>query len=295
MSNRNGPLIAALLLTGAAQCAVAESALSLSDRVTRLEQSGGSGTAVELLTQIEQMQMEVQELRGLVEEQANLIEQLQRRQRDQYVDLDNRLQQQLLSGGGPRPQTSGYPVETMGLPVQGTTEGPVETPVIRQSPAWQEAPEVTPANDSTAATEGLGISTVYQPEVVLDPVAEKQAYEGAFADLKDGHYADSARKFATFVGRYPNSQYSDNAQYWLGESYYVTRNYRIALESFQTLINHYPNSPKVADAMLKIGYTYYELKKWDEARSTLTQVTESYPGTTVARLAQSRLKALRLK
>ena len=49
------------------------------------------------------------------------------------------------------------------------------------------------------------------------------------------------------------------------------------------------------DSLLKIGYTHYELKQWELARSALTQVQEQYPGTTVARLAENRLRAMRVE
>ena len=81
----------------------------------------------------------------------------------------------------------------------------------------------------------------------------------------------------------------------MGESYYVTRNYDIALEAFSTLLSDYPGSPKVPDGLLKIGYTHYELKQWDQARAALTQVQEQYPDTTLARLAGSRLRSMKLE
>ena len=103
----------------------------------------------------------------------------------------------------------------------------------------------------------------------------------------------SARRFQTFLDQYPDSGLAGNAYYWLGESYYVTQNYKIALQSFQTLLQRYPESQKAPDAMLKVGYSQYELKQWDQAEATLNQVVQTYPDTTVARLAQGRLRALK--
>ena len=115
----------------------------------------------------------------------------------------------------------------------------------------------------------------------------------AFAALKDGRYAESARRFQAFLDQYPSSGLASNAYYWLGESYYVTQNYKIALQSFQTLLQRYPESQKAPDALLKVGYSQYELKQWDQAEATLNQVVETYPDTTVAHLAQGRLRALK--
>jgi TolA-binding protein len=73
----------------------------------------------------------------------------------------------------------------------------------------------------------------------------------------------------------------------------VTQNYKIALQSFQTLLQRYPESQKAPDALLKVGYSQYELKQWDQAEATLNQVVQTYPDTTVAHLAQGRLRALK--
>ena len=75
----------------------------------------------------------------------------------------------------------------------------------------------------------------------------------------------------------------------------MTRNYDIALEAFQALLRDYPDSPKVPDGLLKIGYTHYEMKQWDQARAALVQVKEQYPDTTLARLADSRLRSMKLE
>jgi tol-pal system protein YbgF len=94
---------------------------------------------------------------------------------------------------------------------------------------------------------------------------------------------------------FPDGDYAPNAQYWLGESYYVTQNYGIALDAFQALLRRFPNSSKAPDALLKLGYCQYELRQWDEAEATLNRVMQQYPDTTVARLAQGRLRAMRLE
>ena len=107
-------------------------------------------------------------------------------------------------------------------------------------------------------------------------------------------YADAAQAFSSFVDTYPQSDLAGNAQYWLGESYYVTRNYEIALEAFQTLLQDYPDSTKRGDGLLKIGFTHYELDQFDRARAALEQVQQEFPDSTLSRLAESRLRSMRL-
>ena len=124
-------------------------------------------------------------------------------------------------------------------------------------------------------------------------LSEKEVYNRAFQLLKDGQYKAAIAEFRVFLKTYPDSKYSDNSQYWLGEASYVSRNYKQALQEFQKLVAAYPASQKLQGARLKIGYTYYELANWSEARNSLRTVIKDFPDTTVARKAEQRLQRIK--
>ncbi len=139
-----------------------------------------------------------------------------------------------------------------------------------------------------------GASKSAVPVVVAAGDADGQeAYSRAFALLKEGQYEQSIAAFEHFKANYPNSKYADNAQYWLGEANYVSRDYKKALSAFQQLIAQYPQSSKNAGARLKIGYVYFELKNWSAAREALQQVITLYPDSTVAKKANERLQRMK--
>jgi tol-pal system protein YbgF len=125
-----------------------------------------------------------------------------------------------------------------------------------------------------------------------NPADEAAAYGAAFDSLKAGDYVASARGFHAFLEAYPNATLAPNAWYWLGESYYVTQNYPLAAQSFDTLLTHFPESNKAPDALLKLGYAQLEMGRRAEGERTLRDVMARYPGGDVARLAESRLRAL---
>lgn len=122
--------------------------------------------------------------------------------------------------------------------------------------------------------------------------SDRDNYQAAFELLKEQRYEQAALAFEQFLVSYPESELADNAQYWLAESHYVTREFDDALTSFQKVISDYPRSRKVPDALLKIGYCNYELGRWDDARVSLGQVRADYPETTAARLAGQRLSRM---
>lgn len=125
-------------------------------------------------------------------------------------------------------------------------------------------------------------------DLSADPEVEK-AYIAAFDLLKAGKFDAAIRAFKQFQEAHPASVYADNARYWLGEAYYVKREFNDALTAFSTLREDFPNSPKVADAMLKTAYIHYERKDYDKARTLLQDVLEQHPEASAARLARQRL------
>ena len=121
------------------------------------------------------------------------------------------------------------------------------------------------------------------------PPTDTSAYQTAFGMLKDGKYDQAIQAFQQFLANYPGSSLVDNAQYWLGEAYYVNRSFSEAQSAFQAVIDKFPDSRKLPDALLKIGYCRYEMKLWEPARAVLEQVISRYPDAPAAKLAQERL------
>ncbi len=122
--------------------------------------------------------------------------------------------------------------------------------------------------------------------------SEDANYRAAFELIKEQRYDAAEKAFKQFLVEFPESKNAPNAQYWLGESYYVRQEYKNALQAFQTVIAEFPSSRKVVDALLKVGYCNYELKQWDAAKTALLRVQAEYPETTAARLAGQRLERM---
>ncbi|TVQ35624.1 MAG: tol-pal system protein YbgF [Wenzhouxiangella sp.] len=246
-----------------------------------------------LVVRVQELLEEVRELRGLVESQQREIDNLRRRQRDQYLDLDQRLQQLGRDGVAVAPildqddQDPRGPAETAG------DDRPVE-PSVAQAPR-ADVPEVRAPIDAQPEITTLPMPAAGGPRDLGTPTDEEQAaYDRAFRALRETRYADAANAFSDFLDQYPDSAYAPNAQYWLAETYYVTRDFETALNLFKELLDRFPGSNKEPDALLKIGFSHFELRQWNEARAALEQVRAQYPNTTLARLAEGRLRDMRL-
>jgi tol-pal system protein YbgF len=125
-----------------------------------------------------------------------------------------------------------------------------------------------------------------------DGGGDQAAYSHAFDALKSTDYANAIARFRDFLRLYPQSQLAGNAQYWLGEAYYVTHDYDNAATAFRAVGEQYAQSPKVPDALLKLGLTQIDQKKPGDARATLKQVVQRFPGSDAAKLAASRLQTI---
>lgn len=230
----------------------------LDRRVGAIERVVRNESLLQIATELEVLREEVRDLRGASEALQYEAENAATRQRDQYLDLDQRLQSL------ERRTRTGQPdgaVETP--PGGGAVPIPVPTPV---TPA--------PAGGASAGND-------------------QAAYQAALEMLRQGRYAQAEEGFRQFLAAYPDSELVDNGLYWLAETHYVNRDFDTALATFRQVLAQYPNSRKAPDALLKAGFCEYELKRLDEAQASLRAVVEQYPDSTAARLATQRLERIR--
>jgi len=224
----------------------------------------------EVLGRLEQLQHEVQQLRGVVEEQSQTIIDLKKRQGNIYSDLDLRLQE--LSG------VKAVTKEVIGFEesIQTTDSSSASLQVEPKQAVKQVATESTPSVETVA---------VVKPPVVT----EKTRYQAAYELLRNGHNSRAITEFKALLASSPKGEFADNSQYWLGEAFKVNQNMEAAKEAFLKVVMEHAGSPKVADALLKLGYIEFEQKNMVKARDYLSQITVAHPDTTAAHLATKKL------
>jgi tol-pal system protein YbgF len=253
--------------TSSAKAPINTQSLSTEDRLTRLERILENQGLVEMLLRIDNLQNELQILRGEIELHSHELEEIKQRQRDLYVDIDRRLLQ--LERAAP------------------------ETGATSVAPVSSASDAKKPATDAAKTTLAAGATTAAKP-AADDFANEQKAYQSAFDLLRELRYEQAVTSFKDFIKQYPNGRYAHIAQYWIGEANYAQRNFKQAITDYQALIDNYPSSPKLAEAMLKIGYSQYELKNSKQAEATLNNLIKNYPGTTEAGQAQNLLQKIRL-
>jgi tol-pal system protein YbgF len=230
-------------------------------RIQRLEEAIRSIGVVELVRQLEGVNEEIARLRGQLEVIANENQQIQKRQRDFYLDLDSRLKR--LEGG------SAASAPTGAVPAEGSTAAGTSV----AAPQPPSAPPRAPTKD--------------------DQAREVKAYDTASNLFRRNDFASAIDAFRAFVKDYPSSPLAANAGYWIGISYANMRDYRSALAAQEELLAKYPQSPKAPDALLAIAAVQAEQGDTGSARNTLEDIIARYPGTEAAGKARTRLAAQR--
>lgn len=241
----------------------------LEARLMRIERVVNNESLIQLSGQIQQLQSDTQALRGEVETLRFETENSADRQRELYLDIDQRLQslEQSQSRVGFSSPSTGPNAGFGGAGQGGASPG-----------GFAEDPAGAGGFQPSAQPQAAG--------------TDQENYQAAFDLIQARRYADAGTAFANFLTSFPQSPLADNAQYWLAETLYVQRQFGEALPEFQKVVDMYPQSAKIPDALLKVGYCNFELRQWDQARAALEQVTREFPDTTAARLASQRLERL---
>jgi tol-pal system protein YbgF len=127
-------------------------------------------------------------------------------------------------------------------------------------------------------------------EVPARAESPEQTYAAALATFRAREHGQAVLDFLDFIAKHPRHPLVANAQYWIGEAYYVQRDYRQALAEFQKVQVIAPGSAKAADALLKIGLCQRNLRDEAHARQTWQRVVRDFPRSEAALKARGFLK-----
>lgn len=116
-----------------------------------------------------------------------------------------------------------------------------------------------------------------------------KAYDTALQSFKDKKYKESRAKFEAFIKDYPKNELTDNAQFWIAETYYAEKNYEDAILAYEALLKKYPDSKKTSSALLKQAFAFIEISDAKTGQIILKKLVEKYPDSKDAELARKKL------
>lgn len=221
---------------------------------------------INMYLQLEALQSEIQNLRGLVDEQSYQIRRMQTEQRDRYLDTDSRLSEI-------NNQMQSFP--------SGQQAGVVQLP-----------PSTTPLpgniNNSGNSGNQVGVNNAVGNGLVAGasvavsaPQSEQEIYREALnLLLEDEAFAESISLFQQYIDSYPRGRYLTNSLYWQGAAMELAGRYPQAIVVLQRLINEFPADAKAPTAILRLGTVYREMGDNSQAAMQWRRIIDLYPDST---------------
>jgi tol-pal system protein YbgF len=253
---------------------------------------------------IQLLKQQVQELRGLADQNAEVIKALQ----DQLTALAELFRQTVSGQASAQEGLRALPAQYQDI-VRKLDQITLELQRISAELAARPAP-VTPAGPPAAGPPGAAAGqeagdkkqtepTQVKPEPKAPPapvpaptMSPQEAYSVAYNDYLKGNYDLAVDSFKLYRQQFPESPLADNALYWIGECRYSQRKFEEAIDSFDELIVGYPQGDKAAAAHLKKGLSFIELGRKPEALAALKLLVAKYPLEEEARIAQDKIREL---
>jgi tol-pal system protein YbgF len=119
-----------------------------------------------------------------------------------------------------------------------------------------------------------------------------QAFESARSDYYMGQWSLAIQGFESYMKTFPKSDLVDDAQYYIGETYYMSGRFQDAVTAYDLVIGKYPNSNTLPDAYYKRGMAQKALGQLPQAKESLSFVVKTYPTSDAAFLAKQALDQL---
>lgn len=216
---------------------------------TNVPNAGAAHFEVELAS----LEEEIRFMRGKIEEQEFEV----RRLSESFSKLEADMDARMLALEERKIPSQNPPVVGEDAPAVAEPEMPVAEPVVKHPNKPTEAKVVKPAPSE------------------FNNSAEH--YDAAFKKLNQSDYDGAATLFQSFIKAYPKDELVGNAYYWLGETFYVQRQYENAAEQFRGGFQAMPNGAKAPDNLLKLGMSLSLLERRQEACVVLSQLLKKYP------------------
>jgi tol-pal system protein YbgF len=146
-----------------------------------------------------------------------------------------------------------------------------------------------PAAGSPATAGAVPVAPTPAPTPAVAPPPARELYSQAYADYTRGNYDLALQGYREYLRYYPDTELSDNAQYWIGESLYAKKQFAEAVEAWDELLRQYPASDKLPDGRFKRAMALERLGRRREALGEYRAVAERYPNSEAGRKAKEKL------
>jgi tol-pal system protein YbgF len=248
--------------------------------------------AARINLRLSQFETAMRTLTNQVEEMGFAVDRANQRIDRLVADVDNRLR--ALEGGQPA-STVTAPSDAAQKPSgadsdQGGGQMRIIGTVSQDDVESFQGTRVEPSD--SVASEGQAAMAVGAYKLPEGSVQDQ--YKHAFGLLRQANYAEAEQALQAFIDRYPDDPLAGNAQYWLGETYYVRGDYQQAAVTFAEAYKNYPDGAKAADNLLKLGLSLASLGNETDACGTFSELMRRYPDSSPGIVRRAKTESQKL-
>lgn len=310
-----GAVAAQIILAGSAAAAPVAPGLALQGLrapVPRADLTAPGGQPYVQLAQagdprVVELEEQVRQLNGLVEELNFQVLQMQDQLRKMQEDNEFRFQQLEGSGDGVMQPSGGGNQQGEADGIETIIDNPegslARAPDQSTSPRLGEPPRTlgritfdAQGNPIQAQGESAlpGVETGPAPtddtRVSALPSTDdpEELYRNSYEFVLSGDYALAEEGFSDHIARFPSDQRAADAHFWLGEAQLGQQKYREAAQTFLAANRDFPDARKAPDSLLKLGIALAAMDQRDVACATLAEVGKRYPQASAAILERAK-------
>jgi len=295
-------MLGILVLTGCATTStsndpVANTIYDMHRKVARLDKDLGSTvehlneTAADLGVRVNESNEQARQMQSMVEENQQKLAQLESKLDSLTVTLYKALGITTPSGATPSTGWGAPSAQSDVVPGQIQVEPPK---AAATAPAAAAAPGLTSEPDPLAHTaESAPAAPVAPAAPAAAPLDPVPAYNQAMEAYQRDQFEEALKLFSDFSTRFPDSEISDNAQFWKGECLYNLGRYDECIAEFEKLRTNFPDSAKVPYGMFNQAAAHLKLGQQLQAMELLQNLVENYPMTPAAARARSKLEEVK--
>ena len=248
--------------------------------VTRADVGGQTKkTQADLQLQLEKLQSEVRQLSAGVEEYKDFLKRPSKEIDRVKEDMATRTK--LLEERSKALEGKDKTIEDRMKLLEENLKA-IDGKVDRLASKQQETEKSASAREMTSETKTASLSR-----------GAGDLYKDAYESFQKGNLEASRKKFEAFLKQYPNTELSDNAQFWIGETHFLKKDYEKAILEYEKAISKYPEGDKVPSALFKQALAFLELGDKTNGRNLLKRVIERYPHSEQADMAKKRLDTIK--
>lgn len=240
---------------------------------------GGSAErsiVAKMQVRLDEFEFQMRNFTGKLEELSHNINQLRVRVDKLVADVDfrlNAIEKRQAAGQPPPPGAAGAAVAA--ATPGGPEGGPESQPPGAKPGVLGTIPAGSLGGRGAAAPSGEAETPPSPPP--LPPGSPEEQYNFARLLLVQHDFAGAERALRAFVAAHPDHRLTGNAQYWLGETFYVRKDFTEAAKAFAEGYRRFPESKKGPDNLLKLGLSLASLGRKEDACATFARLEKEFP------------------